>query len=182
MISDFRLYAHQAYFDLAEPQLCQLSLFTSDPNYGALLDSRDIGGSSVQWTPQDPTSHQPTGFLTQHMSIWTSREHQKARYLALALEETCVHGEADPEVLAPEQPEQPPRIPMMFWGSTGLDRWLTKMHVNTGHVPGSQMAHCLRAAGYAKHTVVRSRQLKCDVCDKFKRTAPARPTKNDDGA
>ena len=107
MISDFRLYTRQAYFDLSEPQVCQLFLFTNNPTYGALMESREIGDSSVQWTSQDPTSHQLTGVCTQPMSTWTSREHQKARYLALALDDKCAHGAEEPEVPVPEQPEQP---------------------------------------------------------------------------
>ena len=63
------------------------------------------------------------------------------------------------------------------WGKTEIDRWLTKIHVNCGHVPSAQMAHCLKEAGYDKKIISRCRELRCQLCDKFKSVVPARPTK-----
>ena len=36
-------------------------------------------------------------------------------------------------------------------GKTDVDRWSTKIHVNYGHVPAPQLAHCWKEAGYNEY-------------------------------
>ena len=64
-------------------------------------------------------------------------------------------------VVAPQTPceKSTEEAPGSDWGHTDLDRWLTKIHINVGHIPGPQMAHCLKEAGYDKTTVNRARNL-----------------------
>ena len=91
MTSSFKLYTDRLTL-ISQNLNCVSSLCSPmTQTYGALLDSREVGDSSVHWTSQDPSAHQLTGVFCGHtpMSIWTSREHQKARYLALAMEETA---------------------------------------------------------------------------------------------
>ena len=121
---------------------------------------------------QDPKAQQLAGVWSHSHSLWLSREHQRARDLASALEATCFNGEEEPTAVEP-----PDQEPAHDWGNTDLDRWLTKIHINTGHVPGSQMAYCLKEAGYDKTVVSRCRELRCALCDKFRTVVPARPTK-----
>ena len=49
-------YAGQAYFDLTEPQRCQLFLYTNVPTYGALMAAREVGDASVAWLNHEPES------------------------------------------------------------------------------------------------------------------------------
>ena len=91
------------------------------------------------------------------------------------------------EIPAPQTPIPAPKTPTLTtqkeskekeaeWGKTEIDRWLTKIHVNCGHAPSAQMAHCLKEAGYDKKQK-RCRELKCQLCDQFNSVVPARPTK-----
>ena len=81
-------------------------LYTNDPTHGAMVEAREAGDASVNWMTQDPKAQQLAGVWSHSHSLWLSREHQRARDLASALEATCFNGEAEPA--AAEPPEQEP--------------------------------------------------------------------------
>ena len=61
LVNHFKLYTRQAYFDLKEPQLCQLFCTPNDPTYGALMEAREVGDASVDWATHDPGAQQLVG-------------------------------------------------------------------------------------------------------------------------
>ena len=160
----------------------------------------DEGDGSVPWCTDDPNACDLAGLWNRTYQLWTSRDRQAAEDELLRMETSASVDEAL-VTIATEQGLQPgsstdappPRTPVAAprtpggepseatptsdCGHTELDRWLTKIHINVGHIPGPQMAHCLKEAGYDKTTVNRARNLHCGLCNKFKHTVASRPMK-----
>ena len=48
-----------------------------------------------------------------------------------------------------------------------VGRWLTRVHINCGHVLGPDVATYLKGAGCVALVTNRFRELQCEVCDKI---------------
>jgi hypothetical protein len=197
MLTYFKLYTRRYFHDMATPQVSELYLFTNDPTYGALMEAHHDGGPSIPWAKQVPSAEDLSGLWSRSYQIWTSRDQEDTGRLIDRLEERACFADEDALVtraeeqglnpgsssdgLPPGLPPKPPvaqsETPSVDWGHTDVDRWLTKIHVNVGHVPPKQMAHCLKEAGYAPEFVNRARHLHCELCQKSLHTVPSRPTK-----
>ena len=170
LMENHKLYERQFYFDTAVPKVTHLYLYTNDPTYGALMEASDRGHDTIPWSEIEPSFEDLAGLWKHTLNLWTSHDNQRSRDLLTKIEssasvdDTCLNGEeGDPPPMAPpgipppqtpipapRTPAPPPPPPVGDWGHTDLDRWLTKIHVNTGHTPGAQMAHCLKEAEYDK--------------------------------
>jgi len=75
----------------------------------------------------------------------------------------------DPSDVADKDPEE--EFKKTQWNK------LRAIHKNLGHPSNRVMQQILRDAGATKNTIDLAGQLTCDVCSRFRHTAPARPAK-----
>ena len=118
-------------------------------------------GADLSWSQRDPSAKKFKCLWQHSYQLWKSRYSKKAQDVMLSIQESACPGV---EVPPPQTPIPAPRTPVPTtkkestdkdteWGKTEVDRWLTKIHVNCGHAPSAQMAHCLKEAGYDKKII-----------------------------